>query len=365
LVLVFLIVSGCSDRVNTDSGCVRIREYPFVQKERSIKKLIEISDEDREMIWNFAKLPKDGELGLSFIFHYLSLYSLRPEKYQNEIVFLHSIIEQENVSKKVLGKSVFQPSKFGIAMVTGSTSRSYETHRDQGLAEFGLLGIPSSLEVEVVGKKRPISNAINECVANFYLDGKELAWSAIVLALYLPPQKEWTNRFGERCTFDTLVNKLIECHFEDNSCAGVHLLESLTLIYEVSLKDDILSQKVQRKLRERLQVILDTVIQVQDESGFWKLDWFTAIPNYNQPFDKPHVWTPTDDNENRLLTTAHLVEWMLRLPDEFDVPDSMLSQSGMWMLNHLRNKSLEETVSICPYGHAVRDLELLSRYESN
>ncbi|MDR1963190.1 MAG: hypothetical protein LBQ50_05385 [Planctomycetaceae bacterium] len=362
---IILTAGGCLDYENNkpnDSWAnLRVREYPFIKKERSVKKLLDISNEDRELIWNFVKLPKNEELGLSFVFHYWAVYSLRPEKYQNEIAFFRSIIQQEKKGKEILGDPVFRPSKFGIAMVSGRTSRSYETHRDQGLAELGLLGIPSTFEIEVSGRKCSLKDAIRECIANFYLNEKELAWSATVLALYLPPQKEWINRFGEQCTFEVLVDKLLQCRFEDNSCAGVHLLEALTLIYEVSLKEGILLREVQQKLREHLRIILDTVIQSQDKTGYWRLDWFNAIPDYNQPFDKPHVWTPPDDKENRLLATCHLVEWMLGLPDEFEVPDLTLLRSGEWMLNHLRNKNLKEPALICPYGHAVRDLELLSR----
>jgi hypothetical protein len=183
----------------------------------------------------------------------------------------------------------------------------------------------------------------------------------VVLALYLPPQKEWINRFGESCTFDVLVEKLLQCRFEDNSCAGAHLLESLTLIYEISLRENILTKKVQQKLRERLRIILSTVIRCQDNAGYWRLDWFNAIPSYSQPFDKQHVWTPHDDNESRLLATCHLIEWMLGLPDEFEIPDSTFIRGGEWMLNYLRSKKSDEPALICPYGHAVRDLELLSR----
>ncbi|MDR2707050.1 MAG: hypothetical protein LBC02_14860, partial [Planctomycetaceae bacterium] len=102
------------------------------------------------------------------------------------------------------------------------------------------------------------------------------------------------------------------------------------------------------------------VIRTQDETGYWKLDWFTSISSYEYPYDKPHIWTPTDDQESRLLATSHLIEWMLELPEDFEVPDSTLVRGGRWMLNHLKTKKYEENTPICPYAHVVRDLELLA-----
>ena len=168
IVAILLFVTGCARSPEANTALLP-REQPFVKTERPIPKILDINEQEREQIWSLAKLPKDEELGLSFIFHYLALYSICSENYRNKIDYLMSIIQDEETGKKVLGDPVFHSSKFGIAMVTGQTSRAQETHRDQGLAEFGLLGIPSTLEVKVGGRKRPLSEAIQECVANFYL----------------------------------------------------------------------------------------------------------------------------------------------------------------------------------------------------
>jgi len=362
LLMVIMFAVGCPSKHNDrESITLNMREQPFVKTERQIPKILDISDQDYEQIWSLAKLPNDEELGLSDIFHYLVLYSIRSEGYRKEIEHLISIIQDEETGKTVLGDPVFHSSKFGIAMVTGRTSRAQETHRDQGLAEFGLLGIPSTLEVKVDGRKRPLSDAIQECIANFYLQKRELAWSATVLALYLPPQREWTNRFGERCSFDLLVDELLKRRFEDNSCAGAHLLEVLMLIYAVSLEENILSYDTQKNLKEHLHTVLDVVLRGQHEEGYWRVDWFVDLPDYEMPFDRPHVWTPQDNAESRLLATAHLLDWMLSLPEEFDVPDQTLLNAGQWMLDHLKTKTPERPPPICPYGHAIRGLELLSR----
>jgi hypothetical protein len=101
-------------------------------------------------------------------------------------------------------------------------------------------------------------------------------------------------------------------------------LESLTLIYGISLQENILTLEMQHKLRDYLQHVLEVVIRTQNETGYWKLDWFTFITSYKYPFDKPHVWTPTDNQESRLLATSHLIEWMLGLPEDFKISDSTL-----------------------------------------
>jgi hypothetical protein len=343
---------------------VSIREEPFVFESKT-KPLIPLAASERDEMWEFVRMPKDEEMGLSTIVHLLKVYSERPEKYAEEIRYLMSVIQNEEMAKKVLGDMLFRPSKLGIAITTGRTARSQETHRDQGVAELGWLGIPTTFEIDTNGKKYPFRETIKECVANFYLQKSELAWSAVALTLYLPPQSEWVNRYGERCNFDQLTDELLKRRFEDNSCAGAHLLESLTLIYKVSLEEKIISPEKQRKLNERLRTVFITLLQTQHETGYWRLDWFTSIPGYEQPFKDQHRWTPPDDPEGRLLATCHVVEWMLELPDEFDVPDEMLAKAGRWMLEHLKTKNPEDFIPVCPYAHVVRDLELLSVVEND
>ena len=340
------------------------REKPFTFESKR-KPLIHITPVEKDEIWEFVRLPKDEELGLSTIVHLLKVYSERPEKYAEEICYLTSVIQKEEMAKKVLGDTLFRPSKFGIALVTGRTTRSQETHRDQGVAELGWFGTPTTFEIETNGKKYPFREAVKECVANFYLQNRELAWSATVMALYLPPQREWTNRYGERCNFDQLVDELMKRRFEDNSCAGVHLLETLTLIYKISVEEKILSLEKQEELGERLHVIFDALLRVQHESGYWRSDWFTSIPSYGQPFKGKRKWTPSDDPKSRILATCHVIEWFLELPDEFNIPDQTLMNAGRWMLEHLKAKDLGGFYRPCPYTHVVRDLELLSIVESD
>jgi hypothetical protein len=364
LISFFIVFASCEQspyQTNNPSfsDTVKIREYSY-KKNTHKRPLLKFTEQEKDLIWNFVSLPQNDKLGLSYLLHYLKVYAEKPEKYRQETEYLLSLLQKEEMGRKALGNPVFCASKFGISIVSGKTKRSQETHRDQGMAELGLLGIPLSLEVEVSGKKYPISDAVRECVANFYLKEKELAWSAIVLTLYLPPVKEWINRFGEQCSFDTLTAELMKRRFEENSCAGAHLLESLTLIYEISLDVPILSFDVQKTLKNYLHTILTTVIQEQNSAGYWELDWFVKIPDYGLPFQNPYVWTPSNDGESRLLATCHLVEWALDLPEEFEAPDETLKNAGMWMLNHLKTKKRGENTPICPYAHVVRDLELLA-----
>jgi len=350
-----------TEEVSTSSVIIREKPFSFESKR---KPLIRLTPPEREEIWNFVRLPQDEEIGLSCVVHFLKVYSERPEKYMEEIRHLMSVIQKEEMAKKVLGDTLFRPSRFGIAITTGRTARTQETHRDQGIAELGLIGIPATFEIETNGRTYPFREAIKECVTNFYLQKRELAWSAVALTLYLPPQSEWVNRYGERCNFDQLTDELMRRRFEDNSCAGAHLLESLTLIYKISLNEQILSQEKQQELGKRLHVIFNTLLQTQHEAGYWRLDWFASIPDYGQPFQDAHRWTPPDDPEGRLLATCHVVEWMLDLPDEFAVPDKTFVKAGRWMIDHLKAKGLA-FYPPCPYTHVVRVLELLSIIEND
>src|SRR5207302_3298465 len=99
---------------------------------------------------------------------------------------------------------------------------SMELHRDQTLAAFAELGLPLSFTLQGDGGTGTLRDVLDDSLANFHLGQKELAWTALAYALYLPPVKSWINRYGERFGFDQLVSEMLDRPLDAESCGGTH-----------------------------------------------------------------------------------------------------------------------------------------------
>jgi hypothetical protein len=273
---------------------------------------------------------------------------------------VYSLFQTEVNAKEYFKQHVFEATPYGIRMTTDRHCRADEAHRDQGLASFAELGVPLCWSIEVNGEEHQLREAVQECVANFYLKQKELAFTALALGLYLPPDREWTNRFQEHTTFDDVVAELCGRRLEDCCCAGTHLVYSTTILLRVDEQMPIISPHVRTQLRQYLRRLVDCAISTQQPEGYWMVTWYASTPE-----DTPEgKWTPPDTAETRLLATSHVAEWMLHLSEELRPPDDVLRRAGEWMLRELLRGSGQRTADLCPRSHAVGVLQCISRIAS-
>ncbi len=265
----------------------------------------------------------------------------------------------------VLRRTAIERTRHGIEFVSTAATmaehvRATESHRDQVLASLAELGLPLSTPVSADDENLTLKSAMADSLANFHLKQKELQWTAIAYALYLPPRKEWFNKFGERHTFDDLVNRLLVAPVEDSSCAGTHLGYALTLLYRADRTlAPILSQSVRNRLRQRLVRTVAAAIETQSQDGSWSGEWGRGL--YSHSDQTPS--TDVADMNGRLLVTGHLSEWLLYLPEEFGVPDDCLRRAGLWLRSRLEDvpgNPIKED-AVCPYTHAACALRSLSR----
>lgn len=95
-----------------------------------------------------------------------------------------------------------------------------EKHRDQLLASVAEVGLPLSLPVQIDGETFALRELLRDSIANFHLQQEEIPWTAIAYTLYLPPQRAWVNKLGERTTFDELAEAVIAVPPHKSSCGG-------------------------------------------------------------------------------------------------------------------------------------------------
>ncbi len=154
----------------------------------------------------------------------------------------------------------------------------------------------------------------------------------MAFALYLPPRRGLTDRYGRRYTFDDLVAEMMSRPFdrEGLSCEGTHLLYSLGIILGVDRLEPILSQGRREELRDYVTVNVARVLGSQEADGGWRPGWHRADGLRNG--DKPGTG---ESGPGRVLVTGHLLEWLLVLPADLRPPDDRLRRAARWLRDEL------------------------------
>ena len=330
--------------------------------------LLTITPSQRSRLVDRVCPPAGRKVAVSFFLHVLRLHGLNgrfdyPGLYGGRDIL--RLLIDERYGQSYFGAPAVTKTRHGIEFVGSNISSksnhiNSESHRDQCLASLAELGVPLSTTVHADGQELTIEAALTDSLANFHLKQKELQWTAIAYALYLPPRKAWVNKFGERFTLDNLVDELLAAPFEESSCAGTHLGYALTLLYRADGKhDELLSPSVRDRLRKRLERTVTAALSMQSEDGSWPIDWAREI----QPASERVPSADVEAAEGRLLVTGHLAEWMLYLPPEFAVPDERLQRAAHWLLARLEafKSDLIDDDIVCPYTHAACAVMALSR----
>jgi hypothetical protein len=327
-------------------------------------RLIEIRPSDLHEIRNRI-VPPVAATGSSHYLHVLRLHGLRASfehprlKTSGDILTLLCNADQ---AKEYLGAPVAVKTRNGIALIGGgeslqAQSLTGEAHRDQILGAFGEYGVPLTQIVFVDGVQYSLEDVLDDVIANFHMGQQELQWTGLALAYYLAPQKEWTNKFGETFSFDGLATALMDAPLTRTSCAGTHLLQTLTAIYRVDTEcESILSPEVRKKVHSRIAECVTAAVRTQAPDGSWSLDWCRdLLPSDEQPDSR-------NDSMSKMLATGHLGEWLLYVPGEFQVPEETLKLAGLWLAPRLLGMKQDEIdAAICPCTHAACVVQALAR----
>ncbi len=185
-----------------------------------------MSSGDYQHCQALIQLPPKGPYRVSQFLHILRAYGTdgqltgKPSSSQEVL----DALLNDNLGKRYFGETPLVQTRNGVrySRVLGG-NRESEKHRDQVLATLAELGGPLSRPLQIGKIETNVRAVLDDSIANFYIEQRELAWTAIAYSLYLPPSREWSNRYGERTTFNELAEKLLSSPLEKNSCGGLHM----------------------------------------------------------------------------------------------------------------------------------------------
>lgn len=241
--------------------------------------------------------------------------------------------------------------------------RAREHHRDQLLAVMAKLGSPLATPLRVQNEDFTLKDLLTDSIANYTVNQIEIEWTALAYALYLPPQRSWTNKFGETFSFDDLAERVLSRNLGSASCCGSHVVWAMIAMVQVdTARGPILSKENCKRLKVRIEQCVASALETQNDDGSWGADWSRgeSMPESPQQFAMD-----ADSLSNRLVATSHIPQWMLTLPPGVRLPDRNLHLAGEWLLRVLDGVSDEAFARdhYCPVSHAAALLSQLSEPE--
>jgi hypothetical protein len=241
----------------------------------------------------------------------------------------------------------------------GSRHRGRQVHVDQILAVLAEVGVPLTRPVTTEAGPTSVRAMLDESLANFETS-QEIEWTAMALALYLPPRRSWSDKFGRRHDFDGLATELLGRPLDDPevACAGTHMLYSMAVLARADEAAPVLSPPVRRKVRDRLAEMAAKAVSRQNPDGSWDVDW---------PKDGPHdhdheAVAAGEPDPNRVLATGHQLEWLFLLPRDQLPPEGCVRKAAGWLRAQvLAAPARTIAENYCPYSHAAKVLKALTK----
>lgn len=313
-----------------------------------------------EFVVSDCIVPSDHQLGVSDCLHLLKVYGcdivVRSDR--GKVIPVLEILTDADKGASVFGETPIIKTPYGVRFPTtavGDDRQSDETHRDQCLATFADLGLSLNTPIYVGHQKYSLLNVLQDSMANFHLKQTELEWSAVAYAKYLAPvTRQWTNRYGESYTFDSLAMEILNRPWERQSCGGLHCLMSLSALYRVDREHKILTNSVRTEVRAKLLEFAKIAISRQAENGSFHPGW--TIPAGHLEFGDLPYRHQTISQDAYVLATGHACEWLLELKrdDDFDIPDKQLTNAVSWLSMMLKQSTAAvRWKSFCAWSHAV------------
>jgi hypothetical protein len=315
--------------------------HPSVQSHRS----------NSRDVPTLARVYAPGKATLSGCCHILLYYGLGPTDLPSCPSGDSALkaLTDERAAVATFGKSSFVRTRHGLRYHLLSDPVFHpdvgEAHRDQCLATFAALGLPLETPITLECRSYSLSDLLSESVANFSFDQKQLAWTALAYAKYLPPQKEWVSRFGERTSFSQLVGNLVHRGLDTESCAGTHIFQALAQIDNADRDRPILDDEARKHLDSYLAASVHDVIQRQHQDGSWDWQWSGSLNDVGSmtPFQK------------KFLVTGHLIEVLMSLDSRRRPHEAVCMRAAEWLKRSLDSTEIpRDGSSICPFTHAAR-----------
>jgi hypothetical protein len=213
-------------------------------------------------------------------------------------------------------------------------------------------GIRSDWAIRVHGASFDVEDIVRCVLAETTPEQRELEWTAVGLAHYLPPGKRWRNRFGQELSFDVLVDRLCSEPPGRGPCFGTHRLYAVATLLAADKATRLLGPDSRQAAVQYLQGAVDALRESQREDGSWDAEWANASWNRDAATDMGQAIVS-------VVVTGHTLEWQHLVPAALQLERERVDAALLFLTLHLErtsDDSVREHYS--PLSHAANAIRL-------
>lgn len=243
------------------------------------------------------------------------------------------------------------PHGVRVRVQEGPATSSHVDHSPAALVE---VGTTPDFPVVTPTHATTFRAVLNQLLYDFSLNQTEYEWSALVMALCLPPHNTWIDTEGQEVTFDRLAHRMMREDVPRGVCFGNHRLHALAIFLRIDDDHKILSPEVRGEIIAFLIDKTRLLVEHQHPDGFWDGKWPTqaASGNFQENLSG-------DGTADRILATGHALEWWATAPKECHPPREVLAKAGQWLVRTIDDLTPEQTENYFTFlSHAGRALSI-------
>jgi hypothetical protein len=260
-----------------------------------------------------------------------------------------------------VGNDYLVKSPYGLRVVEIGSPEAVEVrgegHIGQLLKALAEAGVNRDTPVHALDAHGTITDLLNDLTMRFSVSS-ELEFATVAFALWLAPQKSWTNRHGQLVGFDELIEKLVDQPMGAGACLGCHVPYAIAVVLRVDDVEKILSPTTRQSAEERLVEFKQRLELTQRSDGAWDASW---SGNLNRRDLYP------DDLIDAITATGHHLEWIALVPSQLRISNDRIECSvdalSLLVQNLMQRQPMSFKDSL-PCIHAARALCLLRRVDA-
>ncbi|HEV8000125.1 MAG TPA: hypothetical protein VGP63_09610 [Planctomycetaceae bacterium] len=224
----------------------------------------------------------------------------------------------------------------------------YEYHVDQFLATCAEIGVPSSFQLETDFGKVSMGELLDASRRSFE-PHQELCWTLVAYCTYLPEESRWTNRFGDICSYESMVAKILATPLNEGSCGGTH--KHFAMAYFLAKWP--VNGALRRQCGDYLRRSADALEHSQLSSGAWTPAWAMSVVGQTSDPESSSI-----RGVDLVQMTGHHLEWIYLAPPDLRPSTKCISRAIHFLgdaLNRADITSIQK--DYCAYSHAASMLQ--------
>ena len=221
-----------------------------------------------------------------------------------------------------------------------------EGHEGQFLSMLAQSRVKSDYPMKVGGQDFTVMDLVRHEQSSCRVE-TELTFKLIGLAHYLPSDATWENDLGESWSVQRLIQEELKQSVIGAACGGTHRLMGLSYAVGKRQQRGEPMNGQWSRAHQYIQDFHDYTFRLQNKNGSFSANWFEGRGDWG-------------DEDRRMDTTGHTLEWMAYSVSQEQLRDPRVVQAAAY-LSSLMYEHRSHEWEIGPRGHALHALAIYNQ----